>query len=78
MRKSGDKWPKFKEIGTQKIKLVKLVANEKNHSANPVQVAFVTKYMQKIIKLLAEAFVPTNREKMSTKSFSSDLGGQYL
>ena len=25
----GDKWPKFKEIGTKKIKLAKVVAKEK-------------------------------------------------
>ena len=29
LRKSGDKWPKFKEIGIQKIKLAKVVAKEK-------------------------------------------------
>ena len=34
--KSGEKWPKFKEIGTQKIKLAKVVAKEKeNPSMNP-------------------------------------------
>ena len=31
-----DKWPKFKEIGTKKIKLVKVVAKvKKNPGANP-------------------------------------------
>ena len=38
----------------------------------------VIKYTQNIIKLLVVAFIPTYREKMSTKSFLSDLGGQYL
>ena len=28
-KKSGDKWPRFKEIGTKKIKLAKVVAKEK-------------------------------------------------
>ena len=32
-----DKWPRFKEIGTKKIKLEKVVAKEKkNPGANPV------------------------------------------
>ena len=29
LRKSGNKWPKFKEIDIQKIKLAKVVAKEK-------------------------------------------------
>ena len=31
--KSGDKWPKFKEIGTKKIELAKVVVKEKKNLA---------------------------------------------